>query len=110
MYLVHFKKIPGWLNQMIIEFEDSALDFWFWLLAIEKSSDIINFYGKKYANEIKEEIFADAQKIKIEIALLLNEINERTIKQEIGRIRKIINREIADIQIFLKRKELLCEN
>ncbi|MCG2698040.1 hypothetical protein L6307_03015 [Candidatus Parcubacteria bacterium] len=95
---------------MIIEFEDSALDFWFWLLAIEKSSDIINFYGKKYANEIKEEIFADAQKIKIEIALLLNEINERTIKQEIGRIRKIINREIADIQIFLKRKELLCEN
>ena len=110
MYLVHFKKIPEWLNQMIIEFEDSALDFWFWLLAIEKSSDIIKFYGKKYANEIKNEVFADAKKIKIEAAVLLNEINEKKLKQEINKIKKKLNQEIADIQIFLNRKELLCEN
>ncbi len=112
MTIVHFKKIPKQISEMINEFENTTLDFWFWGLIANKSNDIINFCAKKYADEIKKDILVFAKNIKIEIALLLNEINEKTLKQEMDKIKKMINEELADIQLFLKitKRGIIYEN
>lgn len=106
MDLVLFKKIPERFKQMVEEFKDSTLDFWFWRLSIKKAA-IIRLYAKKYLREIKDDIFTDAKKIKIEIALFLSEVNEkklkRELKQEIDKIKQTINRELDDIQIFFDK-------
>ena len=100
MNIVRFKKIPEWFKEMIEEFEDSALDFWFWGLIINKSNNIINFCAKKYAGEIKKDVIDIAKMIKIEIALLHGKINDLELKRELNKIKKMIKIELTDIQIF----------
>lgn len=108
MNIVRFKEIPKRINQMINEFEDSTLDFWFWGLIRDKSNSIIDFCAKKYTGEIKEDIFAFAKMIKIEIALLHGKINDFKLKRELNEIRRIIKIELSDIQIFFDRAAKSC--
>lgn len=103
MNIVRFKKIPEWFKQMVEEFENSTLDFWFWGLVMNESNNIINFCAKKYAGEIKEDVFAFAKMIKIEIALLHGKINDFKLNRELNEIKRIIKIELSDIQIFLNR-------
>ena len=100
MDIVRFKEIPKRISQMIDEFEDSALDFWFWSLITRKGNDIINFCAKKYAGEIKKDVVDIAKMIKIEIALLHGKINNIEMNRELNKIKKIIKTELTDIQIF----------
>ena len=112
MNIARFKKIPEWLQKIMEEFEASTLDFWFWGLITRKSNNIINFCAKKYADEIKEDVFAFAKEIKIEIAIFQNNINDLKLEKELKKIKKAIKTELDDIQIFFKtkRKGIAYEN
>ncbi|MEA3463732.1 MAG: hypothetical protein U9R14_01490 [Patescibacteria group bacterium] len=103
MDIALFKKIPEWFKQMIEEFEDSTLDFWFWGLITRESNNIINFCARKYAGEIKEDIFAFSAEIKIKIAVLQTKIKDLKLKRELDEIRQIIGIELSDIQLFIKQ-------
>ena len=100
MTIVHFKKIPKQISEMINEFENTTLDFWFWGLIANKSNNIINFCAKKYADEIKKDILIFAKEIKIEIAVLQSKVNNLKLKKELNEIKQKIRIELADIQIF----------
>jgi len=96
MNIVRFKKIPEWFEKMVKDFDDSILDFWFWRLTIEEGTDIVKFYARKYVSEIKEDIFAIAEKIKKESAVVQSKISRR-------KLFKRIEIELADIRIFFNR-------
>jgi len=109
MKIVRFKKIPDWLQQIIKEFDDSVLDFWFWVPIIEKRTDIVMLYARKYAKEIREDIFTIAERIKRESAVLQSKISRRRLFER-------IEIELADIQLYFnkfvqaKRKEAIYES
>ena len=96
MKIVRFQRIPEWFEELEKEFDETLLDFWFWILTFKERKKVVELCSKKYVKEIKEEVVARAESIKRESVVLKSKITRERLFEK-------IKNELDDIQFIMNR-------